>query len=625
MSELCNNAPLQQDFPLRPVPVDRETVPSFLSRLAAMRRTPIVEYAQNMGAPLRHILDGDYGALSSLAYWGGLSSVELETLTSWTGEPIGEVRMRFRGEVFVSRALRNPVMRGCPICLREDSQHHTGESVEAMAMRGDWQFREVTLCLRHNHLLVPLWKADNRYERYDFASRLREVEGDLLSGALDVPQCLPSQYDIWLDHRLGTGEDPTWLAKHGLHPATTFCRLLGVELLRLRNTAVPDQVLHQRVVQAVGFSIVMDGEVATRDALQTLADAADGPGQSPNGAFGNLFAQLDQLHQDDRAFEPFRRFLRDCILVNWPIAAGEMILGEVQPQRRLHSLYTAARQLATTEALLEPFLVEAGALTADDPRFADRKVFDAQAHADLLAEIPTLVSRATLQREIGASRAEVEALVAVGILVPKLQNEIVRLRWSIAQAQSVLGNVLAKAVPIAGAEPGWESFLAAKKRTSHPLGALLDAARSGAITLGRVEGSGFSGLRLRREEVTGLDLGSPQDEAAKLIPAMAFGISVEIKDKGRFKALAVGGHTPATRKRHERTGVENLYMSTDDIAAFHRRFVTISTLAAESGRTIPEVRAALKRAGVSAFAPGGQDFGRIFLRKDAEWALSRKS
>jgi hypothetical protein len=263
------------------------------------------------------------------------------------------------------------------VCLRQDAQDHSGASAEAMVMRGGWQFREVTLCLRHNHLLVPLWQADNRYDRYDFASRLREIEGDLLSGALDAPSCLPADYDVWLDHRLGTGEEPTWLANYSLHPATTFCRRLGGELLRLRNTVVPDQVLHLRAAQATGLSVVKNGEAAIRNALQTLADAADGPGQSPNGAFGILFAQLDQLHQDDSAFEPFCQILRDCILANWPIAAGETVLGKIQSERRLHSLSTAARQLATTEALLEPFLVEAGALTADAPRFADRRVFDA--------------------------------------------------------------------------------------------------------------------------------------------------------------------------------------------------------------------------------------------------------
>jgi len=54
-----------------------------------------------------------------------------------------------------------------------------------------------------------------------------------------------------------------------------------------------------------------------------------------------------------------------------------------------------------------------------------------------------------------------------------------------------------------------------------------------------------------------------------------------------------------------------------DIAAFHRRFVTIPTLVAETGRPIPELRAVLKRAGVAVFAPDGQDFGRLFLRATA--------
>jgi hypothetical protein len=112
---------------------------------------------------------------------------------------------------------------------------------------------------------------------------------------------------------------------------------------------------------------------------------------------------------------PSNRFAGFCALAFLRIGlspAGDTILGQVQSERRLHSLYTAARDLVTSEALLEPFVIEAGALRAGDPRFANRRVLDAQAHADLLAEIPTLVSRTTLQREFGASRAEVEALLA---------------------------------------------------------------------------------------------------------------------------------------------------------------------------------------------------------------------
>ena len=66
-------------------------------------------------------------------------------------------------------------------------------------------------------------------------------------------------------------------------------------------------------------------------------------------------------------------------------------------------------------------------------------------------------------------------------------------------------------------------------------------------------------------------------------------------------------------------------MTPDDIAAFHRRFVTMPTLSEETGLAIPEPRAAFKPAGVQAFSPDGADYGRIFLRDLAETVLSGKS
>ncbi len=121
-----SNGPVTPRFPLCPDPVPRETVPSLLSRLAAMRRTEMAEFAQNMGVSVRRFLDGDPQALAGLVTWGGLSPAQLAELQFWSGEAIGEVRTRFRRAVFVSRALRNPVIRGCPVCLREDAQGHRG-------------------------------------------------------------------------------------------------------------------------------------------------------------------------------------------------------------------------------------------------------------------------------------------------------------------------------------------------------------------------------------------------------------------------------------------------------------------------------------------------------------------
>lgn len=610
-------------FPLRPDPVHRETVPSFLSRLAAMRRTPVVEFAQNMGVSFRRVLDGDRDALDSVAHWGGLTAAGIETLQSWSGEPMGDVRMQFRGELFISRALRNPTLRGCPICLREDSLAHPGDAAEAMAVRGDWQLREVTLCLKHRHILVPLWSADKRYERYDFANRFREIHGDLQTGTLDLPLCDPTEHDLWLDRRLETGGDPTWLAKHGLYPATAFCRLLGMELLRLQPEAYPEEIQRLRAAQQVGFAVARQGEEAISAAFMTLSEAAEGKLQEPKAAFGHLHTKLRTDYRDDPVFDPFRHLLRECILSVWPIASGETVLGEVLLERRLHSLYSAAQETAVGEELLEPFLVEAGALTRGDTRFPNRRVFSARDHADLLAEIPTLVSLRTLRRELGATRNELERLVAERLLIPRLQDENVRLRWSLTEAMALLSNLSVRATRIGVSDPGWETLLHSCKRRQQSLSVLLDAVDIGTLSLASV-GNGFSDIRLRRDEVDLLFCKLEVPETEALIPATAFGISIGIQDNGRFRQLIDAGHTPATRRRNPRTGLENIYMTPADVAAFHRRFVTVSSLAAETGRTIFEIRADLKRAEVPVFAPERQDFGRLFLREAVEAALPPK-
>ena len=213
-----------------PPPAPRETVFSYLSRLAATWRTDPATLARHMGSQFRRFLELDPAATAALAEWAGLDPRQMQELLSWTGVRAGNVRMEFRGELFVSRALRNPVSRGCPVCLRDDAAGHEGPPAAAMAMRGDWQLREASMCIRHRHPLVEFWRADKPADRHDMAARLAELENDILSGALDRPAALPSGYDLWLDGRLQDGRDETWLEDQPLFAATTFCRLLGVAL-----------------------------------------------------------------------------------------------------------------------------------------------------------------------------------------------------------------------------------------------------------------------------------------------------------------------------------------------------------------------------------------------------------
>ena len=70
-----------------------------------------------------------------------LDPTALEDLLSWTPQPVPGLRARFRGEHYGSRAIINPVVRGCPVCLREDIQSNLMPLQGQMVMRGEWQLR----------------------------------------------------------------------------------------------------------------------------------------------------------------------------------------------------------------------------------------------------------------------------------------------------------------------------------------------------------------------------------------------------------------------------------------------------------------------------------------------------
>lgn len=222
-------------------------------------------------------------------------------------------------------------------------------------------------------------------------------------------------------------------------------------------------------------------------------------------------------------------------------------------------------------SFLEPFLIEAGALSPHDARFANRRVFSPADHAELLAEVPTSVSTRTLRREIEASRTELDGLIAENILVPRVKDENIRLRWSLVKAKNFLSRLQAHTSSVPQSEPGWEPFLAASNRSRLSLSILLDAMLDGTLAVGAV-GSGFRDLRLRKVDVDRLAALSDAPMSEALIPATAFGISVGINDQGRFRKLI----QPATPMQKPRSGIATIFTTAADDAAFHQRFLTMS-------------------------------------------------
>jgi len=195
---------LLQKLALTLEPVDRETLPSLFSRMAILNGTDSANFALDLGTTFRRILEQDEEAVAIFSERAGLSAMQLAELLSWTGERIGDVRMRFRNEVFVSRALRNPIIRGCPHCLREHAADQP-HPLRHIVLRGDWLCRGVDICHQHHQPLVPLWSNARPIERDNIGARLAEILPDLQAGSFDCVRVEPTDYDLWLDKRLSQG------------------------------------------------------------------------------------------------------------------------------------------------------------------------------------------------------------------------------------------------------------------------------------------------------------------------------------------------------------------------------------------------------------------------------------
>lgn len=608
-----------------PPPARRETVYSYLSRLAATWRTEVADLAYDMGAPFKHFLEQDPKAFEILADWAGFSPQQLNEMLSWTGTRAGNVRTKFRGGLFVSRALRNPAMRGCPVCLREDVTGHDGLGVAAMVMRGDWQLREVDVCVRHSHPLVTLWESVKPRDRYDIKARLREIEGDILSGALDQPATPPSAYDLWLDERLQHGRDKTWLEGQSLYAATSFCRLLGQVLLRADQL---DGTAGRGKIHAAGFDVARHGERSIREALDRISGATIGHLDTPSKAFGALYHALNNENAVEDGFAPFRRILRECILDHWPIATGEILLGEVVTERRLHSLLTAAKEIGVGPQVIEHFLIEIGALSSEDSRPRSRRVFDARTHAEFLAELPTLVGSITMRKAMGATKHELVALEEEGLLIPRTRVDKIKSPWRNSDGTALVAELLTSVVPVAQGDGEWETLLFARRRSEISLWTLVEAIREERLSVGqRMRVPGFHGIVVNMKEVDSLVATlrpfekSVHVELPGVASAAEFGRSIGLRDHGSFTALIEAGHTPALHCTNPRTGRVQYRLSVDDISSFHRRFVTLPTLSEETGHHQNTLKSLLANSRVTRFTADGRDFGPVYLRSEAARAL----
>lgn len=577
--------------------------------MAALQGTDAFNFALDIGTNFKKITQQEPDAVEIFASKSGLGDDTLAQILSWTGERVGNFRMRFRNEIMVSRALRSPVMRGCPICLRGRSRDQR-PPLQQMVMQGSWLCRGVDVCLEHSHVLVPLWREPALSAREDIAAHLTKIWPDLRDGRLDQDPITATPYDHWLDTRLSRLTDPSWLAGQPLFAAMTFCSLLGVELRRVQGLPEDD-----REAKAIGFHFASRGPTAIEEAFARLTGVGNGAPDVNRQVVGALYDKLEHLYREDPSFDGFRALLRAQVIQIWPVAAGDMLLGQRVEVRRVHSILTASQETGVTTTALDALLTEAGVFERDDIRPPSRKTFDVKLHADLRCDLTTLVNTKTMRETIGATEAELDVLVEEGYLVARSRRKEIKKPWHLPDGQSLVDELGRFAEVFPPDAKGWQTILMAARRSGLTVRTIIEAIREGRVQAARrPDVFGYHGIVV---ELAALAMFQEH-----YIAAAAFARSIGLRGSGAFTALIERGHINVTQVTSPKTGRSQWLISDDAIADFRQRFVTPAMITEETGIHHKTIHAVLSAAGLKRFRPDGVDVGPVFLREGAMLAIS---
>lgn len=273
-------------------------------------------------------------------------------------------------------------------------------------------------------------------------------------------------------------------------------------------------------------------------------------------------------------------------------------------------------------------LIEAGAVASEDPRPHARATFDAKKFAQLLTDVPRLVSGKEICARFGMTSTELAALEQDGAIHPRSTIAGARRRWLPSDGEALLQELThhSDRSPDAAAEKGWVPIQTAQSQTGVRVGDILTGIRSRAIAMCQVDpDAGYQGFHVSMANVLNYaDQLPDRDRLSGEMSLAEFGRSIGIREMDRMKALAESGDLPARAVVHPVTRRPQMRVDEQAMAAFTHRFLTLGMIQSEFGLSPNSARTLLRDAGITAYTSAGQTFDRLFLRAQVEAELTLK-
>ncbi|WP_347139248.1 TniQ family protein [Paracoccus sp. SSK6] len=569
---------------LRKLPLTVDLVPgesatSFGSRLARRNGVQrLITFCSDVGIDYFALANGDPQEVARLAALAGADPDTLQMGTAQLIEPgwfrLGKERIKFT-------AFSRIALRSCPACLTEVGH------VDHAAHHGLWQLTSVRTCPVHGCHLVALPPRQNGNDTFDIMRLLERYVpvAPVHAATADL------ELERYLRDRIQSGRGDGWLDRLPFHVAAQSCEGFGLLLTQgpdaKRDLATPAEWM---AAGTAGFQVLREGPDKFRTKLKDIQMAQPLDNTLYRTRFRVFFEWL-RYRDDDPDFDVIRDIVRDFVFRNFPIAEGQVVLGQPCPEQYVHSLATARSSFGISAWKLGRRLAAIG--LAQRSSLSKQFVLNQYVPTDIVRNIATAVDallNATEAAEyVGLDRIMMTKFTARG-LIPRYYAEHNRAPlYHPRDLDAFLGN-LRSLVSQDLASQQLLDLAGASRGLSVPMDRVTQVILENQIdlSLGGASQARFRDFRVSIDALRRA-FADEQDGALKLTEA-AKRMRISVRT---VRGLLNLGILEPCLVRERRTARTRRYVTLCSVDKFATEYITVVDLARETGR-LPGAEAVLQ-------------------------------
>jgi len=550
-----------------------------------------------------------------------LSGVERERLSCNTVRLLEDGSFLLRGETLDMSVLRRTQVQYCPECLRSDMMETGYHGAGLFRQRWIWQLRPVVTCPVH---CVELIAIDAQYGVDAFnLEKLIEPSGmDSVSIPLPVSRAPGGLQDYVIRRMQGAPNLSSWLDGQKVTEGVRACEMIGSLLVDGPQAVIKDYSAGDwATVGDAGFEVCSKGAEAIKDALRTVRiNSGRTSGRTgPQAVFGHLYNSIKKTEREG-GLGPIVDVLRDAIVENFAIGAGETVLGKVISERKVHSVNSLASATKTHKFRLYRLARTMGMIA--DQRAFNQCVFPAEEAENLIAQIENSVPQKLVMGLLGCNITQVDHLVRndfIRSITPISEGKVGQMRGNFNRddLKEFLDRVCQELPVILSETEGYISLSRASRMrtdTGQVMGWVLDGKLPKTYLLHGVKR--LDHLRFFHADVTS-QIDEAQDHDYQRLFAVSLMLGASLNAIKRLTSRKNGAPLLVLvdpKKCKNLAG--SAYVSAAEIERFKAKYLTSGLVGREFGVNSASARRTLKQAGIVPVVDPALFKTFVYLRED---------